>query len=300
MQVVAKRRSWTAARLISLTAVLGIMACGSDSTSPSAIDKPLLGSTTKLTSTQVWTLLKAALDSAQSTANGGFGLNMWGTIVNADGIVVAVAYTGTGENDQWPGSRVISAQKANTAWDFSLPGLALSTANLYSATQPGGSLYGLSTSNPVNTDAAYGGETSQYGTTSDYMVGKRIGGINTFGGGFALYDSTGALIGGVGVSGDASCADHNIGWKVRAILQADFVPAGVDPIVTVTGHTDDNIVYDITYNAGDPEGVSASGWGHPECGSSMTSIGLALPTTYPIEYVGGGGEQRVQRARKVK
>jgi hypothetical protein len=129
----------------------------------------------------VWQLLKTALDSAQATANGGFDLNMWGTIVNADGIVVAIAYTGSGYNDQWADSRVISAQKASTAWGLSLPTLALSTANLYSATQPGGSLYGLATSNPVNTDAAYGGESSQYGTTSDYMVGKKIGGINTFG-----------------------------------------------------------------------------------------------------------------------
>jgi len=39
--------------------------------------------------------------------------------------------------------RVISAQKANTANAFSLPQLALSTANLYSAVQPGGSLFGL-------------------------------------------------------------------------------------------------------------------------------------------------------------
>ena len=53
-------------------------------------------------------------------------------------------------NDQWLGSRGISAQKANTANAFGLnagegslgaiAGLALSTANLYSAVQPGGSL----------------------------------------------------------------------------------------------------------------------------------------------------------------
>jgi hypothetical protein len=54
------------------------------------------------------------------------------------------------------GSRVISAQKANTANAFSLPGLALSTANLYSAVQPGGSLRAQE-SNPVDTQVAYGG-----------------------------------------------------------------------------------------------------------------------------------------------
>src|SRR5262245_9851352 len=94
--------------------------------------------------------LQAALAGARAAANGGFNLDMWATVVNRDGIVCAVAFTGGDRGDQWPGSRVISAQKANTANAFSLPGLALSTANLYSAVQPGGSLFGLQESNPVN------------------------------------------------------------------------------------------------------------------------------------------------------
>jgi hypothetical protein len=87
--------------------------------------------------------LREALRFAQDQANGGFNLEMWGTIVDRDGIVCAVAFTGNQRGDQWPGSRVISAQKANTANAFSLPHLALSTANLYTAVQPGGSLFGL-------------------------------------------------------------------------------------------------------------------------------------------------------------
>ena len=75
--------------------------------------------------------------------NGGFDLNMWATVVNRDGVVCAVAFSGDNRGSQWPGSRVISAQKANTANAFSLDGLALSTANLFSAVQPGGSLFGL-------------------------------------------------------------------------------------------------------------------------------------------------------------
>src|SRR5580765_1411806 len=125
--------------------------------------------------------LRAALIAAQSESNGGFGLNMWATTVNRDGIVCAVAFTGTGRGDQWPGSRVISAQKANTANAFSLPGLALSTANLYSAVQGGGSLFGLQESNPVSTDVAYGGSSLLYGQSTDPMVGFRIGGVNVFG-----------------------------------------------------------------------------------------------------------------------
>ena len=51
----------------------------------------------------------------------------------------------------------IAAQKANTANAFSLPKLSLSTANLYAAVQPGGTLYGLQHSNPVDTGSAYRG-----------------------------------------------------------------------------------------------------------------------------------------------
>ena len=78
--------------------------------------------------------LQHPLATARAAANGGFNLDMWATVVNRDGVVCAVAFTGGNRGDQWPGSRVISAQKANTANAFSLPGLALSTANLYSRT----------------------------------------------------------------------------------------------------------------------------------------------------------------------
>ena len=107
--------------------------------------------------------LTNALDGAVDvggTANGGLGNNMWATVVNRDGIVCAVTFTGGDRDDQWPGSRVISAQKANTANAFSLAVFPLSTANIYSAVQPGGSLFGLQESNPVNVAVAYAGESS--------------------------------------------------------------------------------------------------------------------------------------------
>ena len=98
--------------------------------------------------------LKAALTAARNNPdNGGLNFDMWGTIVDRDGVVCAVAFTGTDRGQQWPGSRVISAQKANTANAFSLPNFALSTANLYTAVQPGGSLFGLQESNPVATES---------------------------------------------------------------------------------------------------------------------------------------------------
>ena len=206
--------------------------------------------------------LRQALVMARNTPNGGFNLDMWGTVVNRDGIVCAVAFTGSNRGDQWPGSRAISAQKANTANAFSLPGLALSTANLYTAVQPGGTLFGLQESNPVDTDVAYGGSPSNYGQPNDPMVGQRIGGVNVFGGGLALYNSSGTLVGALGVSGDSSCADHNIAWKTRNNLNLDYVPGGV------SGDTSrpDNIVY-----------TAGSAWAHPECSTDSTTIAATLP-----------------------
>lgn len=219
--------------------------------------------------------LKSALIQAQSQQNGGFGLEMWGTVVNRDGVVCAVAFTGSDRGQQWPGSRVISAQKANTANAFSLPGLALSTANLYYATQPGGSLYGLQHSNPVNTEVAYRGPATAFGMHNDPMVGFRIGGVNVFGGGLALYNAAHVLVGALGVSGDSSCADHNIAWRTRNNLKLDHVPAGVstDPA------RPDNIVYDLIPQVGQQSGTSASGWGHPQCSALATSIAASLPPT---------------------
>lgn len=220
--------------------------------------------------------LRAALVAAVNVegGNGGFGLNMWATIVNRDGIVCAVVFSGENRGDQWLGSRAISAQKANTANALSLPKLALSTAQLYSAVQPGGSLYGLQHSNPVNTDVAYAGDPAHYGQENDPMVGGKIGGMNVFGGGLGLYNSQGILVGGIGVSGDASCADHNIAWRTRHNLNLDFVPGGVGP----DSSRPDNIVYDIKTAPGLALGVSAGGWGHPSCTDAAVTISKQLPT----------------------
>jgi uncharacterized protein GlcG (DUF336 family) len=217
--------------------------------------------------------LRGALAHARSQPNGGFNLDMWGAVVNRDGVVCAVAYTGSDRARQWPGSRVIAAQKANTANAFSLPELALSTANLWAAVQPGGSLYGLQESNPVDTDAAYAGPASAFGRSDDPLVGRRVGGVNVFGGGLPLYNGRKELIGAIGVSGDTSCADHNIAWRTRRRLGLDWVPAGVG------ANGDDNINY---------RGIVAepslhSDFSHPVCKiagiDSVSAISAALPPT---------------------
>lgn len=211
--------------------------------------------------------LESAIKLAQAQANGGLGLNMWATVVNANGIVCAVAKSGNGLNSQWLGSRVISAQKAYTANAFSLTnGLALSTANLYAATQPGGSLYGLQFSNPVDTNWAYAGNSKKFGRKDDPMNGRRVGGVNVFGGGLALYNASGKLVGAVGVSGDTSCADHNIAWRVRDTLKLDNVPSGV-------GAPGDNIIWDASsLDADTANDGKINGFEHATCSTAQQNI----------------------------
>lgn len=184
-------------------------------------------------------------------ANSGLGNQEWGTVVNRDGIVCAVVFTGPNRGAEWPGSRLISAEKANTANAFSTSNFALSTANIYAAAQPGGSLYGIVT--PPNPNVAFAGDPQQFGQPNDPMVGKPIGGVIVFGGGLALYNGKGELVGGLGVSGDTACADHVIAWKTRRALKLDAVPMGVAP------GPSDNLILDFQ------NGTSTSGFGHPSC-----------------------------------
>jgi uncharacterized protein GlcG (DUF336 family) len=200
------------------------------------------------------TKLKAALTAAVKAGkagNGGLGNQEWGTVVNRDGIVCAVVFTGPDRGAEWPGSRLISAEKANTANAFSTNDFALSTGNIYAGAQPGNSLYGiLMGPNPA---AAFAGNPVSFGQPNDPFVGKAIGGVIVFGGGLPLYSNDGKIVGGLGVSGDTACADHVVAWKTRHALGLDAVPMGVAP------GPSDNLIFDIH------NGVSASGFGHPEC-----------------------------------
>ena len=182
-----------------------------------------------------------------SDANGGiFKPNrMWSAIVDREGVLCSVKSSAefAPTLDVWPGSRAIAIAKAGTANDFSNNGLALSTANLYGPTQPGGSLYGLNNSNPFKpTDV----------DSSKKVVGDVPGGIITFGGGVALYNSKGQVIGALGVSGDSSCADHAIAFRMRALAGYAAVPSGVAPDNT------DNIIYP-------KSGAAPTGFEQPHC-----------------------------------
>jgi uncharacterized protein GlcG (DUF336 family) len=220
--------------------------------------------------------LAAALADVLDGQNAGLSNEMWATVVNRDGVVCAVVFSGEDRADQWLGSRVISAQKANTALSFSLPGDAgfggaLSSGNLYGVVQPGGSLFGLQFSNPVDTEVAYDGPSRRFGRPNDPMVGEKIGGVNVFGGGLALYSSNNRLVGGIGVSGDTSCTDHIVAWRLRDAIDLDAVPGGVGD-----GGTNDNLII------ADP--VTPNAFEHPNCGGG-DEVGIIanLATAFPIE-----------------
>ena len=186
-----------------------------------------------------------------SDGNGGiFKPNrMWSAIVDRDGNLCSIINTDRTNGDAWPGSRAIAIAKAETANDFSNSALALSTANLYAATQPGGSLYGLNNSNPFN--PVFNGPIAPGLPGRQGGPGGVPGGIITFGGGVALY-SGGQVVGGLGVSGDSSCADHAIAYRMRRSAGFDAIPAGVG-----FGGTD-NIDYA-------PAGQSPTGFQQPHC-----------------------------------
>lgn len=229
--------------------LLAIGGCGDDPTAPPAAVTANAKLKHHLPS---YRQMRVALQQIVGEQNGGLGFQMWASIVDRDGFVVDVLFSGDDRASEWPGSRAIAAQKANTANSFSLDGFALSSGNLYAPTQPGGSLFGLQESNPVDPQVAYDGNPKFYGTANDPLTGKRMGGINVFGGGLALYAPDGTLLGGIGVSGDTSCTDHVIAWKLRHALNLDNVPAGV-----ADGGADDNLVLDTD--------GTLTGFEHPTC-----------------------------------
>lgn len=179
--------------------------------------------------------LVAAVNAAAAAQTGGYqdpaDLKMWATMVDETGRVCHVVTDGNpganAGNTEWLGSRVISAQKANTANAFSLDGYAISTANLYRTVQDNQSLFGLQFSNPVDASRVYKGNPNNYGTALDPLTNKRPGGVNVFGGGLALYREGTVKVGAIGVSGDTSCRDHAFAWRIRTAL--GMHPAGNGP-----------------------------------------------------------------------
>ncbi len=78
------------------------------------------------------------------------------------------------------------------------------------------------------------------------------------------------LLGGMGVSGDSSCADHNIVWKTRSALNLDYVPAGV------SATKDDQIIFDVN------NGKSTGGFGQVVCAGKEKDIAAKLPAVKKV------------------
>jgi len=186
--------------------------------------------------------LKDFLNAVAGPAIGGLfnGTRMWAAVVNRDGEVCGASTSQSNPSQVWPGSQAIAKAKAYTANAFSLDSLALSTARLYTFTQPGHSLWSLGQSNLFNPrflapPAGNSGGQNQL-----------AGGLIFFGGGVPLYRG-GKIIGGLGVSGDTSCADHEVAKAVRNL-------AGLNP-------PGGSLIDDITYSTAD----GASVFTHPLC-----------------------------------
>jgi uncharacterized protein GlcG (DUF336 family) len=165
---------------------------------------------------------------------------MWVAVVNRDGKLCGVANSQTDPTQVWPGSQSIAKAKAYTANAFSLDSLALSTALLYTFTQPGHSLWSLGQANPFDPQAL--APTGTQGSGDNQITGGMI----FFGGGVPLYKD-GKIVGGLGISGDTSCTDHEIAKRVRDLL-------GMNP-------PGGKLVDDITYS--NPDGASV--FTHPRC-----------------------------------
>ena len=86
------------------------------------IGQPVIASSDRDSCDQLpdFATLKSALVAAVADETSGLNNQMWATLVDRDGIVCAVAFSGNNRGAQWLGSRVISAQKANTGNAFSL------------------------------------------------------------------------------------------------------------------------------------------------------------------------------------
>ena len=180
--------------------------------------------------------LKNLLTAAPATGGDAGGLfhgrRMWAAVVDRDGKLCSVAANQNDRSQVWPGSQAIAKSKAYTANAFSLDSLALSTARLYTFVQPGHSLFSLGQSNLF--DPKFLAPISGQGGGDNQIPG----GIITFGGGVPLYRN-GKIVGGLGVSGDTACTDHEIAKRVRTA-------AGMNP---PGGAAADDITYSLTDGA---------------------------------------------------
>jgi uncharacterized protein GlcG (DUF336 family) len=180
----------------------------------------------------------------QAEAGGLFSGKMeWAAVVDRQGRICATAVATDDPASAWPGSQAIAKAKAYTANAYSTDTQPLSTARLYTLTQPQHSLWGVAEPNPFRPDCVVSPDDA------DSTNGKVCGGSIAFGGGVPLYRNK-TRIGGLGLSGDTACADHEIAKRVRHL-------AGLDP-------ENGEFADDISYSRTD----GASMFTHPLCANT--------------------------------
>ncbi|MFN7984561.1 MAG: heme-binding protein [Vicinamibacterales bacterium] len=185
------------------------------------------------------------------------GKREWASIVNRNGEICVTAVAMDDAAAAWPGSQAISKAKAYTANAYSTDDSPLSTARLYTLSQPGHSLWGVAEPNPFRADCLVSPRDAK---STD---GKVCGGSIAFGGGVPLYRGK-TRVGGLGVSGDTACADHEIAKRIRHL-------AGLDP---EKGEFADDIVF--------TSADGASAFAHPLCQNTWRNgikLGDEAPAT---------------------
>jgi uncharacterized protein GlcG (DUF336 family) len=217
--------------------------------------------------------LKTALQTVATgpTANGGFGMPVWLALLNTKGEVCAILNQAGSSLDGIDitqeaslGHRIFAIHKANTANAFSHSHIAIASASLYNAFQPGGALDSDATNIINNQLNPYAGDTAKFGTPNDPLIGKVVGGASGLGGGLALFNKDKKKVGSIGVSGDTVCTDHVIAWKIREMLAGGAYTGANVPFGVSAAHND-MMVQDIKPNLKGGAGFSAGTYGHATC-----------------------------------
>ena len=218
--------------------------------------------------------LKEALDEAVAAETSGLNFHMWATLVNRDGVVCAIAFSRTDRGAQWPGSRVISAQKANTANAFGLetssdsagpgPARALHREPV-SAVQPAAACSACRRAIRCDTAAPTEGPSAT-SAGNDPIVGERVGGVNVFGGGlWALAAPEDRRRRRRQRRYVVRRSQHRVALRTPCIsITCGVVPGGASLFAGDPTHPD-NIIFDIAPNPFGGTGISAGGFGHPTC-----------------------------------
>ena len=201
--------------LVSSASILAVAACSRSDAGRDSVSVLQQGAATMAgcadlpSSADVARFLRMAPDSGGDAGGLFHGRAEWGAVVNRSGQMCVLVPPGESPGGFWPGSRSIAMAKAFTANGFSTDEAPLSTARLYTLSQPGHSLWGVTQPEPFD-PLCYGAS----------VASKVCGGAITFGGGVPLY-TNGRIVGGLGVSGDTPCADHEIAKRVRRFARLE-------------------------------------------------------------------------------